>query len=229
MADINRKRSAIWLHFTPINGIQKAKCDTRGKELSFAGGSTTNLASRLRAKHPSISTDIAKRQARFTSKTIGENVVAVVEPTAASASAETTNNTVASANTANVAEPDRPNAVSSASSSVITADVTLMSNARKQSNSQSRLTSFLTRPASIARKKRLDGLVLNMTVRDFQPFSVVEDAGFREFVAALDPTYILPRRQDLSSDLLPAKYSQAVQQVKTVLTAAEAICLTTDS
>jgi hypothetical protein len=104
-----------------------------------------------------------------------------------------------------------------------------MSNARKQSNSQSRLTSFLTRPASIVRKKRLDGLVLNMTVRDFQPFSVVEDAGFREFVAALDPTYILPRRQDLSSDLLPAKYSQAVQQVKTVLTAAEAICLTTDS
>ena len=88
---------------------------------------------------------------------------------------------------------------------------------------------YLQRPASVARQKRLTALLLRMIVRDFQPFSIVEDAGFREFVHALDPTYVLPTRHQLSKELLVGKYQQALDEVKQVLCSAKAVSLTTDS
>lgn len=47
----------------------------------------------------------------------------------------------------------------------------------------------------VSRKKDLDDALVSMIVKDTQPFTVVEDIGFREFVAKLDPTYILPTRK----------------------------------
>lgn len=47
----------------------------------------------------------------------------------------------------------------------------------------------------MTRKKELDEALVSMIVKDTQPFSIVEDAGFREFVAKLDPTYVLPTRK----------------------------------
>lgn len=35
-----------------------------------------------------------------------------------------------------------------------------------------------------------------MIVKDTQPFSIVEDIGFRTFVSELDPSYIIPTRQE---------------------------------
>ena len=76
---------------------------------------------------------------------------------------------------------------------------------------QTSLTSmYVHRPASVARQKRLNTLLLKMIVRDFQPFSIVEDAGFREFVHALDPSYVIPTRHQLSKELLVSKYQQTV-------------------
>ena len=85
------------------------------------------------------------------------------------------------------------------------------------------------RPASVARQKRITALLLKMIVRDFQPFSIVEDGGFREFVHALDPTYVIPTRHQLSKELHVSKYQMAVDEVKSILSTAEAVSLTTDS
>ena len=41
----------------------------------------------------------------------------------------------------------------------------------------------------------VDEALVNMVVKDSQPFSIVEDVGFKELIHALDPTYILPTRQ----------------------------------
>lgn len=68
-----------------------------------------------------------------------------------------------------------------------------------------------------------------MIVTDFQPFSVVEDAGFRNLVSALDPSFVMPRAQDLAGDLLTAKYNQAVKTVRDMLTQMQAVTLTTDN
>ena len=44
-------------------------------------------------------------------------------------------------------------------------------------------------------KKMVEALV-NMVIKDSQPFTVVEDEGFKGFlIHALDPSYIIPIRQ----------------------------------
>lgn len=45
----------------------------------------------------------------------------------------------------------------------------------------------------------IDMALVNMVVKDYQPFSIVEDTSFREFVGMLDPTYNLPSRQTLKN------------------------------
>ena len=45
------------------------------------------------------------------------------------------------------------------------------------------------------RKKELDNALVSMIVKDTQPFSIVDDQGFRDFVAILDPNYVLPTRK----------------------------------
>lgn len=41
----------------------------------------------------------------------------------------------------------------------------------------------------------VDEALVNMVIKDSQPFTVVEDEGFRGLIHALDPSYIIPNRQ----------------------------------
>ena len=71
MADkgLRGKRSNIWMFFSPVpNKLNKAKCDTCGKEYSYVGGSTSNLCLHIRTKHPSLvgSLPSKKRRTRAT-------------------------------------------------------------------------------------------------------------------------------------------------------------------
>ncbi len=49
------------------------------------------------------------------------------------------------------------------------------------------------------RQKELDEALVDMVVKDFQPFAIVEDMGFRAFVNKLDPSYVLPSRKALKT------------------------------
>ncbi|GFR91484.1 zinc finger BED domain-containing protein 4 [Elysia marginata] len=79
-----------------------------------------------------------------------------------------------------------------------------------------------------AKKKFLDDLVVNMIVKDLQPFSVVEDEGFRSLVAGLDPKYQLPSRRTITRKLLPSKYEEQSLQLKSTLSQVDHIAITTD-
>lgn len=79
---------------------------------------------------------------------------------------------------------------------------------------QAKLTSFNIRPASATRTKQLNQKVLEMIIKDLQPFSIVEDPGFKSLVAALDPTYQLPSRTTLSRALLPQRYADILKEKK---------------
>jgi len=68
-----------------------------------------------------------------------------------------------------------------------------------------------------------------MIVVDFQPLSIVEDQGFREFVSGLDPSFVIPSRHMLSRELLPSRYQEAVVKIKDTLNKVSAVTLTTDS
>ncbi|KAJ4922014.1 hypothetical protein JOQ06_004033 [Pogonophryne albipinna] len=55
------------------------------------------------------------------------------------------------------------------------------------------------------RQQDLDEALVNLIVKDTQPFSVVEDVGFRAFVALLDPNYVIPTRQAVKA-MVDVKY-----------------------
>lgn len=41
----------------------------------------------------------------------------------------------------------------------------------------------------------MDEALVNMVIEDSQPFTIVEDSGFRKLVKVLNPNYVLPTRQ----------------------------------
>ncbi|XP_061788799.1 uncharacterized protein [Nerophis lumbriciformis] len=60
----------------------------------------------------------------------------------------------------------------------------------------------------VDRKRELDEALVNMMAKDSQSFAIVDDRGFKEFVALLDPTYKLPSRgalEDISSESMRSK------------------------
>lgn len=68
-----------------------------------------------------------------------------------------------------------------------------------------------------------------MTIKDFQPFKIVEDEGFKNFVQELNPSYKIPNRHTLSKVHIPALYQKCLIEMKD-LVKSEAVsgCLTTD-
>lgn len=64
---------------------------------------------------------------------------------------------------------------------------------------------------------------------DFQPFSVVEDKGFKDFVRALNPSYDLPSRKHISNTLITVKFEACLHETKALISNAVSVCLTTDT
>lgn len=81
---------------------------------------------------------------------------------------------------------------------------------------------------TVEAKKKLDQILLKLFVKDFQPFKVVEDSGFKEFVKALNPSYELPNRNTISKVRIPAMYERCLGEMKELVSTVESACLTTD-
>ncbi|XP_049318602.1 zinc finger BED domain-containing protein 4-like [Bactrocera dorsalis] len=65
-------------------------------------------------------------------------------------------------------------------------------------------------------------------IKDLQPFSIVEDSGFVQFVKALNPAYELPSRHVVSRTIIPALYEACVEKVKLKVANGVKFCITTD-
>ena len=66
-----------------------------------------------------------------------------------------------------------------------------------------------------------------MVVKDCQPFSIVEDVGFKRFVSLLDPNYILPSRKALKT-MVATKFKKEKEKAKEERKKATAVGLTFD-
>lgn len=66
-----------------------------------------------------------------------------------------------------------------------------------------------------------------MIVKDSQPFSIVDDDGFKYLVSILDPTYILPSRQTLKK-MVDTKFTEEKEKAKEEVLRATGISLTSD-
>lgn len=59
---LNKKRSFVWYHFTPLENSQ-AKCNICSEKKCFTGGSTGNLLRHLKTKHPTV--PLEKSQVKY--------------------------------------------------------------------------------------------------------------------------------------------------------------------
>ena len=78
------------------------------------------------------------------------------------------------------------------------------------------------------RTSKVNQRVMNFIATDNQPFSVVEDQGFIELIAHLQPQYLISSRRSFKETMLPASY----EKLKTVLfnesSAADHVSFATD-
>ncbi|KAK1806835.1 hypothetical protein P4O66_005319 [Electrophorus voltai] len=80
---------------------------------------------------------------------------------------------------------------------------------------------------AVTRKEELDEALVFMIVRDTQPFSTVDDKGFRDLVAKFDPTYIFPTRKTAKA-MVEAKYQQEKEKTKVEVQKVPAVSVTAD-
>lgn len=78
------------------------------------------------------------------------------------------------------------------------------------------------------RQKLLEEKLMRMIVKDMQPFSMVEDEGFKDLLHTLDPRFNIPCRTTLSRNHLKELYAKEVDALKTDLATADYVALTTD-
>ena len=67
-----------------------------------------------------------------------------------------------------------------------------------------------------------------MIAIDFQPFSIVEDEGFKFLLHILDRRYQLPCRKQFSEKVMPQMYGELREKVSVVIKSAMFLALTTD-
>ncbi|KAE9523772.1 hypothetical protein AGLY_015832 [Aphis glycines] len=207
---MNRKISVIWDYFTVIES-DKAKCGFCKTVLKFNQSSTTNLLRHIKSKHPT--TDLSKRsRPNFD---VEENNPDDPPSNNGNLSASTSSNSgVVSTSTSN---RDRfPLFYRQPSSSI-----------RPQ---QCQISNYFSKQVTASKRQLIDQQVIKMIVKEYYPFSIVEDVEFIKLVNMLNPGYSLPSRKTLSTSLLPVLYNEIYKKVHSDIEVnAQYVALTTDA
>ncbi|XP_073995761.1 E3 SUMO-protein ligase ZBED1-like [Rhodnius prolixus] len=202
------KRSEIWNHFNSIDSV-KAKCRYCHEIVSFTSGSTSNLFRHMKRKHP-----ISFNKRKNTEQSTEEIPVKKSHLT--------------SIDTQNLSSLP---STSLASIHSEVADVApLSSSAHKAPVIQKSLTDFVEviKPLHPSKSKEIDEQLLKMIVKEYHPFSIVEDQEFRKLIKLLCPSYNVPSRKYISNSLLPMIYKREESKLKSKFNEVNAVCLTTD-
>lgn len=80
---------------------------------------------------------------------------------------------------------------------------------------------------TVSRKQKLDEALVDMIVKDGQPFSIVEDEGFQNFIKILDPSYSTPSRKTLKA-MVEARYTVTKEKALAEIKQTSAVSLTAD-
>lgn len=207
------KYSCVW-NFFDVKDSCSAVCSICKCKLSYKS-SVSNLKKHLQRKHPTIQTGESKRFG-------GPSA----QPTVSSVSGVSSSN---SADEVSLDRSDQSIPTTSSSKSVDSNDLDNPKFGSLKKVVQEKISSFVPKKMSVFAKKKVDQELIGLFVRDFQPFSIVEDKGFRKFVNSLNPSYELPSRTTISSAMIPAAYERTHLKIKELVTQVESVCLTTDS
>jgi len=80
-----------------------------------------------------------------------------------------------------------------------------------------------------SRRKELDTALMWMVASDFQPYNIVENKGFKEFIYTLDPRYTLPSKHTLKYNYINKYYNKGIDILKDMLNHAQYIAITCDT
>ncbi|XP_028296828.1 zinc finger BED domain-containing protein 4-like [Gouania willdenowi] len=205
-----RKRSDIWNHFSEVSAT-KSKCNICKRILSTQGGSTSNLRRHLKTAHPTVQLAQVRGESDDGATAAAANI--------------STSSTLSGPQITAAATLATASAISSTPAAPTTTTQTAVRPRRPQ---QTHMGTYITRPMDPLRQSKLDEALVKMIASDYQPFSIVEDKGFKEFTKTLDPSYTLPSRKTLSQTLLPKMYGKIRAELLEKIKNAPAVCLTTD-
>lgn len=98
-----------------------------------------------------------------------------------------------------------------------------------QDDNLEQITKHGSNPSLSSKSKQITEAIAKMFIMDFQPFSLVEDQGFRRLIRVLEPRYELPCRKHFSTTVLPRIFSETSAQIQhKINTEASYIACTTD-
>ena len=210
---MERKRSYIWLHFNNKED-GKAECCYCKTILSTKEGASGNLQRHLKKKHITVDVpsslpyqhlDQRSGTSRFHSSLVSTGV--------------TVSECIASSST-------------SAPAQIVSPQPTISSSlAPPSSQVQAPISKFvdIVRPISLNKVKNINDQLLNIIIKEYYLFSIVEDKEFKNFVHLLCPNYSPPSRKTLISSTMPMMYREVVDTVKNRLNNSVAVAFTTDT
>lgn len=222
-----RKTSELWGFFEP-KGKYEATCNLCKCNLSFKG-SLSNLKKHLARKHPTIclpsnlpppvTTHVVEANPHHNqSLVIDENTPVIV--VSANQPEKCFETVFPSTSTENVE---------------LTKTVSLDTNLSKQVSTkqpikkQTVLPTFVPKKITANEKGKIDLAIMKFISWDFQPFTVVEDKGFRNLMNTCVPSYNIPSRKYFSNTMLPALYEEKKTELKNILkNESLSVCLTSD-
>ncbi|KAJ2954342.1 hypothetical protein O0L34_g2603 [Tuta absoluta] len=227
MADSRKmKTSNLWNCFDSIDTVNKiAICKMCKVRLSYKS-STSNLKKHLERKHPTVQFIRSKPQPP--SSTLEPS-----RPTPATIDSGAPTPTPAESNAHSVQPPPLASAATTSTPSAATNEKAQQGNASGDNThkilSQPVIARYIKKKLTPNEKKKIDDLLMQLFIYDYQPFSIVEDRGFKAFVEGLNPSYVLPTRKVLSNNYLPALYEACLANTKEHLESqALSVCLTSD-
>lgn len=203
------KKSKTWEYFKDI-GENKAKCTICMKSLSFKGAGIYNLTRHLKSFHPLLLAGILGEHSSTISLPIPKTL------TAPSTSQDT------------MAPPSAsPEAI--VDGSTLTQPAQAMPTSALQRQKTNQINAYFPKPISIKKSESINKLLLEMIVKNYLPFTLVESDAFKAFTHELCSSYSAPTRKTISNGLLQKYYNIVKENLEKVLAQAEYIALTTDS
>lgn len=81
-------------------------------------------------------------------------------------------------------------------------------------------------PSTSTRAKKISESVVHFVCKDLQPYSVVENGGFRHMVNTMELRYVVPTRRHITDVAVATIYEKVKIHVKILLAAAERVAQT---
>jgi hypothetical protein len=79
------------------------------------------------------------------------------------------------------------------------------------------------------KQKLITEKIAHMICKDLQPYTIVEDPGFRAVIKAAEPKYVMPSRKTFSAEIIPKLYTDTYTAVKSEVQLASCLAFTTDA